>query len=85
MKQLGRPKILDAFGPVSSLARVTVHLSEGLKDRLMKVANRKGLSDGALVRQLVEREVMERIMAKSGQYLRSLNGLTQIVHKVNRK
>ena len=75
----------DAYGRISSTAKVTVEMSPGMHERLMKRANSLNLSDAAYGRLIIERELMVPTITEKPRRLRVENGMVQIVHCVTRK
>ena len=59
--------------------------SDPVKLAAMVVSNRDGVSEAEYLRNLLEADLMQRMLRTTGRFLGSINGLKQIVHNVRRK
>lgn len=80
---MGRPHLFDSFGQIAADRKLSALVSDGLHEAAQRLAHIDGLTEGAWLRKLAEREVMRRIVELPEITLR--NGMYVRVHKVTRK
>ena len=82
---MGRNHTQDLGGNVDPTNRLSMRCSDPVKLAAMVVSNRDGVSEAEYLRNLLEADLMQRMLRTTGRFLGSINGLKQIVHNVRRK